>query len=361
MPRRRACVEPSEAPPAPRAVSRYRLHLALAAAVLALAAASLSLGAEPLDVGAAFGRWFAEPDAIDVVILREIRLPRTLLALIAGASLGLAGAAMQGLLRNPLASPGLVGSSAGAALGAVSVLYFGGAAGIAAGGGWFAAQAVPLAGMAGALLATGLVYALAGRDASITTLILAGVAINAFATAGMSLLLNLAPSPFAVRELVLWTLGDLADRGLPDVYTLLPCTLAGWAMLAGTGRSLDALTLGERGAASLGVSAAALRLRVLVATSLAVGATVATTGMIGFVGLVVPHLLRPLVGHEPGRLLGVSALGGAVLLLAADLGVRLVPTDNALKVGVLTSLVGAPFFLWLILASRRVQPLGDAR
>ena len=332
-------------------MSAYRLHLGLVAAILALAAASLILGAEPLDVPGALARWFADPDAIDVVILRGIRLPRTLLALIAGASLGLSGAAMQGLLRNPLASPGLVGSSAGAALGAVSVLYFGGAA-------WHA-QAVPLAGMAGALLATALVYLLAGRGASITTLILAGVAINAFATAGMSLLLNLAPSPFAVRELVLWTLGDLADRGLPDVATLVPCTLAGWALLVGTGRGLDALTLGERGAASLGVDATALRARVLLATSLCVGAAVATTGMIGFVGLVVPHLLRPLVGHEPGRLLGVSALGGAALLLAADIGVRLIPTQSALKVGVLTSLVGAPFFLWLILADRRSRLAAD--
>ena len=328
-----------------RALTRHAPSLGLVAVGLALVAASLSLGSEPLDVTGALARALAEPDAIDVVILREIRLPRTLLALIAGASLGLAGAAMQGLLRNPLASPGLVGSSAGAALGAVSVLYF-------AGNAWHP-QAVPLAGMAGALAATALVYALAGRGAGTTTLILAGVAVNAFATAGMSLLLNLAPSPFAVRELVLWTLGDLADRSLPDVATLLPCTLAGWLLLVGTGRGLDALTLGERGAASLGVDPGRLRARVLLAVSLSVGAAVATTGMIGFVGLVVPHLLRPLVGHEPGRLLVPSALGGAVLLLAADIGVRLIPTDSALKVGVLTSLVGAPFFLWLILAGRR--------
>lgn len=328
-------------------MSRFRSHLGLSAAILVLVALSLGLGSEPLDIGHALARWFSEPEAIDVVILREIRLPRTLVALFAGATLGLAGAAMQGLLRNPLASPGLVGSSAGAALGAVSVLYFGAAA-------WHS-QAVPFAGMAGSLAATGLVYLLAGREASITTLILAGVAINAFATAAMSLLLNLAPSPFAVRELVLWTLGDLSDRSMPDLLTMLPCTLAGWFLLIGTGRQLDALTLGERTASSLGVNAAALRLRVLVAVSLSVGAAVATTGMIGFIGLVVPHLLRPLVGHEPGRLLAISALGGAVLLLAADIGVRLIPSDIPLKVGVLTSLVGAPFFLWLILKSRRAH------
>lgn len=329
------------------------LALGLIALIVLLAAASLSIGAEPLALGTALAQWFSDPESIEAVILREIRLPRTLLAIVAGASLGVAGAAMQGLFRNPLASPGLVGSSAGAALAAVAVLYFGGSV-------WHP-QAVPLAGMLGALLATGLVWLLAGRGATMTTLILAGVAINAFATAGMSLLLNLAPSPFAVRELVLWTLGDLADRGLPDIYTLLPCTLLGWALLIGTGRALDALTLGERGAASLGVRPARVRARILLAVSLCVGAAVATTGMIGFVGLVVPHLLRPLVDHQPGRLLGVSALGGAALLLAADIGVRLIPTDSALKVGVVTSLVGAPFFLWLILRSRRAGPLMDVR
>ena len=288
---------------------------------------------------------FTASDSIDAIILREIRLPRTLIALVAGATLGLCGAAMQGLIRNPLASPGLIGSASGAALGAVTVLYFGIAA--------LHPQAVPLAGMLGALLATLLVYVLAGRDANVTTLILSGVAINALATAGMSLLLNFAPSPFAIRELVLWTLGDLSDRSMRDFYMMLPCSLLGWFMLVGIGRQLDALTLGERTASSLGVRPSRLRWRVFIAVSLAVGASVATTGMIGFIGLVVPHLLRPLVGFEPRRLLFVSALGGSAMLLAADIGVRVLPTPATLKVGVLTSLVGAPFFLYLILQSRR--------
>ena len=282
---------------------------------------------------------------MDAIILREVRLPRMLIALFAGATLGLCGAVMQGLLRNPLASPGLIGSASGAALGAVSVLYFGLHL--------LHPQAVPLAGMLGSLLATSLVYVLAGRDSNVTTLILAGVAINAMATAGLSLLLNFAPSPFAVRELVLWTLGDLSDRSLADFAVMLPCTLLGWVLLIGIGRQLDALTLGERTAKSLGVNPARLRWRVLIAVSLAVGASVATTGMIGFIGLVVPHLLRPFVGYEPRRLLLVSALGGAAMLLAADIGVRLLPTPTTLKVGVLTALVGAPFFLHLILKSRR--------
>jgi len=230
-----------------------------------------------------------------------------LIALFAGATLGLCGAVMQGLLRNPLASPGLIGSASGAALGAVSVLYFG------------LHLLHPQAS---------LVYILAGRDSNVTTLILAGVAINAMATAGLSLLLNFAPSPFAMRELVLWTLGDLSDRSFADFAVMLPCTLLGWVLLIGIGRQLDALTLGERTAKSLGVNPARLRWRVLIAVSLAVGASVATTGMIGFIGLVVPHLLRPFVGYEPRRLLFVSALGGAAMLLAADIGVRLLPTPT---------------------------------
>ncbi len=305
---------------------------------------SLGIGTESIDLVKALAGITAS-DSIDAIILREIRLPRTLIALVAGASLGLCGAAMQGLLRNPLASPGLIGSASGAALGAVTVLYFGAAA--------FHPQAVPLAGMTGALLATLLVYVLAGRDANVTTLILSGVAINALATAGISLLLNFAPSPFAIRELVLWTLGDLSDRSMQDFFMMLPCSLLGWFMLIGIGRQLDALTLGERTASSLGVRPSLLRWRIFIAVSLAVGASVATTGMIGFIGLVVPHLLRPLVGFEPRRLLFVSALGGSAMLLAADIGVRVLPTPAILKVGVLTSLVGAPFFLYLILQSRR--------
>lgn len=320
------------------------LTISLTLLMLVLTVLSFAIGAERIDLAVAFGNVLFG-DSIDAIILREVRLPRTLIAITAGATLGLCGAAMQGLFRNPLASPGLVGSSAGAALGAISVLYFGAQA--------LHPQLVPIAGMLGSLLATSLVYILAGRDSNVTTLILSGVAINALATATMALLLNLAPSPFALRELVLWTLGDLSDRSLNDFYVMVPVTIVGWLLLTGTGRKLDALTLGERAAQSLGVNASRLRWQVLLAVSLAVGAAVATTGMIGFIGLVVPHLLRPFVGYEPRRLLSVSALGGACMLLAADIGVRIIPTETALKVGVLTSLVGAPFFLYLILRSRK--------
>ncbi|MEZ5449690.1 MAG: iron ABC transporter permease [Thiolinea sp.] len=303
---------------------RYATLLCLlSAGVLILFALSLVVGRNPLPIIEAAQQVLGDQDSVVAIILTEIRLPRALIALFAGATLGLCGAAMQGLLRNPLASPGLIGSASGAALFAVIILYFG----------WhnLFAQALPLAGMAGALLATVLVFALAGRDASITTLILAGVAVNALATACMSLLLNLAPSPYAMRELVLWTLGDITDRSMPDFWLMLPFTLLGWAMLLGTGRQLSALTLGEQTAATLGVNPVRLRWRVFIAVSFAVGAAVATTGMIGFIGLVVPHLLRPLVGHEPGRLLPVAALGGAAMLLAADIGVRLIPTDASVR------------------------------
>lgn len=317
----------------------------LAIAVLVMAGISLTVGPEPINIVRAVQDLFSNPTSLEAIILREIRLPRTLVGLTCGATLGICGAAMQGLLRNPLASPGLIGSASGAALGAVVVLYFGANV--------LHPLWIPMAGMFGSLIATVLVYVLAGRGASITTLILSGVAINALATAGISLLLNLAPSPYAVQELVHWTLGDLGNRSLKDFYIMLPCTLVGWALFIGIGKQLDALTLGERTAFSLGVNPQHIRWRVFIGASLAVGAAISATGMIGFIGLVVPHLLRPWVGFQPGKLLWVSGLGGSALLLAADIVVRLIETDIPVKVGVITSLVGAPFFLHLIIRSRR--------
>lgn len=323
-----------------------RPHTLILSGLLALLfILSLSIGPEPIPLWHSLQEVLRGTDTIQAVILTEIRLPRALIAVFAGATLGLCGAAMQGLLRNPLASPGLIGSSSGAALLSVLCLYFY--------AGTSGTLLLPLAGMVGALGATVLVYLIAGRQASITTLILAGVAINALATALMSLLLNLAPSPYAVRELVLWVLGDLSDRSMQDFWLMLPTTLIGWAMLVGTGPKLSALTLGEQTATTLGIDTHKLRGRIFIAVALAVGSCVATTGMIGFIGLAIPHLLRPMVSHDPARLLPASALGGATMLLAADICVRLVPTDTPLKVGVVTALVGAPFFLHLVLRSRR--------
>ena len=288
---------------------------------------------------------FGGGDSAAALIARELRLPRALLGLVIGGALGLSGAALQGLLRNPLAEPGLVGASGMASLGAVVVLYFGLASAFP--------FAVPVAGVAGALLAVGMLYALAGREANTATIILAGVALNALAGAGVALALNLSPSAYAAVEIAFWLLGSLADRSVQHLALAMPFIAVGVALLLSVGRSLDALALGEETAASLGIDLKALRLRAILGTGLAVGAGVAVAGSIGFIGLVVPHLLRPVFGHEPSRLMWPSALGGACLLLAADLGVRLIPSPQELKLGVLTALVGAPFFLGLMWRMRR--------
>ncbi len=319
----------------------------LAGAVVLLLAASLSIGSVPLALFDALGEALRGDSSTAALILSEIRLPRALLAALVGATLGLAGAAMQGLLRNPLAEPGILGVSATAGLGAVIALYFGLSQAFV--------LALPLGGMIGALFAVAVTYVLAGRDASILTLILAGVALNAFAGAFTSLALNLAPSPYAALEIVFWLLGSVADRSFNHIAVALPLMAVGWVLLSGTGRALDALSLGEDVARSLGVDLRLARLRVILGTALAVGAAVSVTGTIGFVGLVVPHLLRPLVGHEPSRLLLPSAFGGAALVLAADIVARLVPLNSELKLGVVTAIVGAPFFLYLIVHTRRTM------
>ena len=294
------------------------------------------------------GAWLPSSTGVSAevrdVILYEVRLPRALLGLIGGSVLGVCGAALQGLLRNPLAEPGLVGASSGAALGAVVVFYFGLFGG---------PLAVPFGGFVGAIIALGLLYILAGRRPDVMTLILAGVAINAFAGALTSLALNLAPSPFAALEIVFWMLGSLADRSMDHVVFATPFAAAGMALVLSTGRALDALSLGQDTAKSLGFSPGWTTFRVLAGTGLAVGAVVAVAGMIGFIGLVVPHLIRPVVGHHPSRLLLPSALAGAVVLLAADVVVRLPMQGPELKLGVVTALLGAPFFLLLILRTRR--------
>jgi iron complex transport system permease protein len=247
---------------------------------------------------------------------------------------------MQGLMRNPLAEPGIIGVSGAAAFGAVTIFYFGLAGTLS--------LALPLGGIAGAAAATFLLYGLAGRGAGTMTLILAGVAINSFAAALTALALNLSPNPYAVTEIVFWLLGSLADRSLPYVWLVLPLMLVGWGLLIASGPALDGLTLGEDTAQSLGFDLGRLRLQLIAGTALAVGAAVAVTGSIAFVGLVVPHLLRPLVAHRPGRLLLVSGLGGAALTLAADIAVRLLPIRPELKLGVVTAIIGAPFLFALI-------------
>jgi len=325
----------------------------LSVLVATLFVAALLIGRVPVEIL----DFIAGENSVDTetaaLILGEIRLPRALLAAFVGASLGLAGAAMQALLRNPLAEPGVLGVSATAALGAVIVFYSGLAA--------FHPLLLPLGGMAGALVAVAAVHALAGREVSVLTLILAGAAVNAFAGALTALALSLAPNPYAAVEIVFWMLGSFADRSFDHVLVALPLMISGWILLMLTGRAGDALGLGEDVASSLGISLGRARLFTTLGTALAVGASVAVAGVIGFVGLVVPHLLRPFAGYQPSRLLLPSALGGAALTLAADIVVRLnvlsdrLATGTELKVGVVTALIGAPFFLWLILATRRAM------
>jgi iron complex transport system permease protein len=326
----------------------WPLFAALAALVVVLAGASLLVGYAPIAPGRILTGLFAGGDSPVALIERELRLPRALLAASVGASLGLSGAALQGLLRNPLAEPAVIGISASAGLGAVIALYFGFAA--------WAPVALPLAGMVGGLGGMALLIALAGRDQSAFSLILAGVALSSLAGALTALALNLSPSPYAMSEMLLWLLGSLRNTTLQDLGFALPFMVAGWALLLGVGRGLDALTLGDDAARSLGVDLSRLRLCVIGGTALAVGASVAVAGIIGFVGLVVPHWLRPWTGYRPSALLPSSALAGAALLLAADLGVRLMPTQTELAIGVVTALIGAPFFLHLVLTVRRRLP-----
>ncbi|GIX17952.1 MAG: ABC transporter permease [Rhodothalassiaceae bacterium] len=319
-------------------VRTMRLVPGLAAGLLVAFAVHLGLGILP---------GLIEGDPVARVIAFEIRLPRALLALLVGWALGASGAALQGYLRNPLAEPAVVGVSASAALAAVAVLYLG-SVGIAS---W----SLPLAALTGAIAATGILVVLARAGARALTLILAGVAINALAAAGTALVLNLSPSPFALADMVTWIMGSFAGRSMDDVLLAAPFVLAGLALLLSCGPALAALTLGEETAASLGMPVAKSGVRIVLGTGLAVGAAVAVAGAIGFVGLVVPHLLRARVGHAPDRLLLPSALGGALFLLIGDIGVRLLPTAQPLNIGVLTALIGAPVFLHLIWTSRRWQ------
>jgi iron complex transport system permease protein len=313
-----------------------------ALAATTVAAFLLSLAVGPSGFGLALGaRLGGEAGAL---IFWEIRLPRAVLGALVGAALGLSGAALQGYLRNPLAEPSLIGVSGGAALGAVVAIHLGLSQAFA--------LALPVGGLAGAALAMVAVVALAGAHGGAITLILAGLAVSGIATALISLALNLSQNPFASVEMVFWMMGSLADRSLTQVYLAAPLMLAGVAVLLLLGRALDALTLGEDAAASLGIELSRTRTMIVAGTALSVGAATAVTGIIGFVGLIVPHVLRPFAGHRPGLLLPASMLGGATFLLVADTALRLVQPWVELRIGVLTALIGAPFFVWLVLKTR---------
>ncbi|WP_267349470.1 FecCD family ABC transporter permease [Sphingomonas carotinifaciens] len=315
-----------------------RLSLFLLLALIAAALLSVAAG----KVWVPWGAWTADDPR--GIIIAELRLPRTVLAMAVGAALGLSGAVMQGYLRNPLADPGLFGVSSGAALGAVLSLFFG-----------YAAQAWLLPGfaLAGAGVTMALLALIAGRSGSLILFTLAGMILTSIAGSLTTLAISLAPTPFVASEIVTWLIGALTDRSWDDVKVALPLIAGGMAVLATTARSLDALTLGEAAARSIGVDPRRLQLAVIAGTALTVGASVATAGVIGFVGLMVPHLVRPLAGNRPSAILLPSALGGALLVTVADSLVRIAPTVSELRLGVAMSMLGGPFFLYLLIRMRR--------
>lgn len=317
----------------------------MAGLIFALLLLSLGVGPVRIPPDAVFSAFFAAPDDPHRIIVLELRLPRALLAAAIGGILGLSGAALQGLLRNPLASPSLFGAPQSAAFAAVATISLGLNDTLSWG--------LPAAAILGAFLSVFALVAIAGRRAGLLMLILAGLALSALAGAGTVLAMNLAPNPFAALEIAFWLLGSLEDRSMRHVALALPFILVAGGLLIPLRGDFRVLTLGEEAAESLGIDVSRMRFLVIVAVALGVGASVAVAGTIGFIGLVAPHLMRPLVGHDPARLIVPAGLCGAALLLAADIGVRLIPASSDIKVGVLTSIIGVPFFLYLILRERR--------
>ena len=306
--------------------------LALAAFLLSLMAGKVWIA--PTD-------WLA--DNANGWIMTDLRLPRAILGLSIGAVLGLSGAVLQGYLRNPLADPTVVGVSSSAALGGVTAIFFG-------------LSALPVGLFACAMLGAGLsvllLVALGGKTGGPLGFILAGMVLSTLAGSLTALLISLAPNPYATSEIVTWLMGALTDRSWQDVMLGVPCMAVGAALLLLTGRSLDALTLGEDAARSLGVDPKRLQWLIVAGIGLAVGASVAVTGVVGFVGLIVPHFMRMLVGSKPSATLLPSALGGAVLVLVADSLVRLIPGPGEVRLGIAMAALGAPFFFVLLARMR---------
>ncbi len=315
-----------------------KLNLSLAMALLIAILASLMAGRNWIP----FADWFSGD--LRSLIVMELRLPRACLGALVGAALGMAGAAMQGYLRNPLADPGLFGISSSAALGAVTSLYFG-----------YAVSAIllPIFALIGAGLGMTALALLAGRSGSLILFTLAGIILSSLTGSLTTLLISLAPTPFAASEIVTWLMGALVDRSWDDVKLALPLMAIGMGLLLEVGRNLDALTLGESTARSLGVNMSRLQWLIVIGVGLCVGSSVAVAGIIGFVGLVVPHLVRPLVSHQPSALLVPSALAGAVLVVLADCCVRILPSVSELRLGIAMAVLGAPFFLFLLFKMRR--------
>ncbi len=324
--------------------SPWALNILLLAIIMVAVLLSARFGQVDLSTADVLHGIFAPGDDAYTIIVRELRLPRIILAIMAGASLGYTGAALQGLLRNPLADPGVIGVSATASLGAVIAIYMGFTS--------ISALALPITAMLGALVATIILMVLAAKDASVLTLILAGIGISSLATAAMSLVMNFTPNAITVQEMVLWMMGSLENRTFDDLFLAGPFIIAGWLMMIGVGQGLNALSLGEEAASTLGIDVAKLRWRVVLGTAFSVGATVSVCGAVGFVGLVVPHIVRAFVGYEPRRILLPSALCGAAVMVLADILTRLPIGHGQLRLGVVMAVIGAPVFLYIIFKTR---------
>jgi len=322
-----------------------QLIIALSIASVIGIVVACTLGSTPIGIARVISALTGQSSAGDHIVIWEIRLPRSLAAYVVGAALGASGAALQGLLRNPLAEPGVLGVTATASLSATFALYYGLAAS--------SAYLLPVFAIAGALAATALLAAAAMRIQSVVTLILLGVGLSSFSAAAMSLLLNLAPNPFSLADMINWLLGSVANRSFEDLKIVMPFVVAGMAILFFSRRGLSALTLGEEAASGIGLNLGRQRIAVVLGAGLATGASVALAGAIGFVGIVAPHLIRPFVGYDPARSLLPSAMLAGLILVVADIGVRLLPTATELKLGVVAAIIGAPAFIW-IAVSRRV-------
>ena len=303
---------------------------------------SLFFGAADISAAQTWSALWGQGRDVHQLIVRELRLPRALLGAFIGAGLGASGAALQGYTRNPLAAPGILGFSACAALGAVTALYFG------------LSQWVPLAALIGTIIGAILILALAGPRKGASTLILAGVGVGALATALTGLIMNFAPNPWALSEIIYWLMGSLKNAEMNGLMICAPLTMIGIAMLLVIGPDLKTLSLGEETAQSLGVSLSKVRAFLIAGVALCVGSGVAIAGAIGFIGLFVPHIIRLIFGADPMRLIPLSALGGAAFLVFADIITRtLSGPGTQLYLGILTSLIGVPFFLYLAVKEAR--------
>lgn len=309
--------------------------------VAMLAVASLTIPLHSLPI------LFATDPDLAWTILAEFRLPRALLALTYGAVLGASGAAIQALFANPLASPDITGATGGAAFGAVITAYL---------LGFSSPFGIALGGVAGAGVALALLLLLAGPRAETATLLLAGIAISAIAGAGTAMALALAPSPFAFYDAYDWLMGSLVDRSLPQLAFAAIPALAALVFFASRSAALDRLALGEDVVDSMGYNVSLLRRNIIIATAIGVGAAVSVCGAVGFIGLVGPVIARRLTAGHPGSAILPAALAGAILLLAADIAIRFAPPDRSLPIGVLTALLGAPFFLYLVARMRWSAP-----